>query len=103
MAKKTNTAMLKVVKQMEELRKGLKLQKRTIARVEKPTQEHGLYRVWFSQDGHEFPADMTEKSYKVLMIEEHLTNKLGYDRKALQEYRDAIVEERDEEHEYDED
>jgi hypothetical protein len=71
---------------------------RKIARVEK----HGLYRVWFTQDGHEYPADMTEKQYKVLMLEQEFIRKGVYP-KDLQTYKQAVVEERDEEYQYDED
>ena len=76
--------------------------KRTIVRVEEPKKEKSsLYRVWFSQDGHEYPADMNEKSYNVLLLEQEF-EKAGVDMKKLQVYKEAVIEERDEEHKYDE-
>jgi hypothetical protein len=65
--------------------------KKKIVRVEHPTTEHGLYRVWIGQSNVEYPVDLTEKEYKVLTIEQHLIDKMGYDRNALQEYKEAIV------------
>jgi hypothetical protein len=65
--------------------------KKEIVRVEHPTDEHGLYRVWVKQSDVVYPVILTEKEYKVLIIEQHLTEKLGYDSKALLEYKEAIV------------
>lgn len=76
--------------------------KRIIARVEEPKKgKSSLYRVWFSQDGAEYPADMNEKSYKVFLLEQEF-EKAGIDMKKLQEYKEAVIEERDEDHKYDE-
>jgi hypothetical protein len=79
--------------------------KRVIERVEKPTEKHCLYRVWFSYDGikSKTPADMTEKSYKVLELEQKiLSSPEPITAAVLREYKDAVVAERDEEHSYDE-
>ncbi len=54
-------------------------------------KECGLYRVLIQQSDVEYPEFLTEKEYKVLTIEQHLVDKLGYDSKALLEYKEAIV------------
>jgi hypothetical protein len=73
-------------------------QKQAIVKVEKPDAKNSLYRVWFSYNGinSTTPAYMTEKSYKVLVLEQKLI-KAGIDEKKLQEYKDAVISHRDEE------
>jgi hypothetical protein len=65
--------------------------KKKIVRVEPPTEKYVWWRVWVNRDGVEYPIILSEKEYKVLTIEQHLTEKLGYDSKALLEYKEAIV------------
>jgi hypothetical protein len=77
------------------------IKKSRIVRVEEPSEKRGLYRVWFLQHGVEYPADLSEQSYKVLVLEEELLQS-GVDSSKLEDFKRAVVEERDEEHKYDE-
>jgi type II secretory pathway component PulK len=74
------------------------MMKQAIVKVEKPDAKDSLYRVWFSYNGinSTSPAYMTEKSYKVLVLEQELI-KAGVDEKKLQEFKEAVIEHRDEE------
>ena len=60
---------------------------REIERVEEPDDASALYRVFYK--GQESPAYMEKAGYDILRLEEEFKKK-GYDMKLIEEYKDAV-------------
>jgi hypothetical protein len=69
---------------------------RKIIQVIKPKDKRGLYRVYFQEDnGEQYPADMLECSFKLLMCKEAIM-KQGIPKAILDEFEDLVRADNDE-------